>query len=402
MFQSKIGSFLDYTSSLTSLLVLISFGIITGCEDPGSVGSNLSESGADVEIVDVPVEGMETVSFNSYSGNFSYFSVGAYNDPIFGEMEATGLLKPSLPASNNDSLQQDAVMKMRLLFDWEHVYGDTLTNQTFDVYPIQEFWRGNAIKLKDEIQIDENAKIASFTVEEDDSLDIILDSDWVDNNYRPYIDAENADSLYEDEVFGLALVPTEGGKILPLNSSSTRFVIENPESDTFEVANDRWAYQLNRANEGEAPDGVFKAYNMLENTLTFNLDLSGIEVSGPNISKAELVFYRDETMSDPAPQIKRQNVQRANLHFVNPKDTPDNLVPGNPVVSGTYSEKDEAYHFDVTSLLQRGLIDGLPEEQQFYITLPTNGTVKTDLIYSSTSDSNPPKLEITYLKNSSN
>lgn len=402
MFQSKIGSFFDCTGSLISLLVLIAFGIITGCENPGSVGSNLSESGAEVEITDLPVEGVETVSFNSYSGNFSYFSAGAYNDPIFGEMEATGFLKPALPASSDDSLQQDAIMKMRLLFDWEHVYGDTLADQTFDVYPIQEFWRGNAFRLKDEIQIDENDKIASFTVEEDDSLDVILDSEWVDNNYRPYIGAENADSLYEDEVFGLALVPTGGGKILPLNSSSTRFVIENPESDTFEVASDRWAYQLSRVNEGEVSEGVVKTYNMLENTLTFDLDLSGIEVSGPNISKAELVFYRNASMSDPASQIKRQNVQSVNLHFVDPKDAPDNLVPGNPVVSGTYSEKDQAYHFDVTTLIQSELIDGLPEEQQFYITLPMNGSVKTDLIYSSTSDVNPPKLEITYLKNSSN
>ncbi|GAA5522576.1 hypothetical protein LQ318_12550 [Aliifodinibius salicampi] len=402
MFQSKIGNFLDYTGSLTILLVLIAFGIITGCENPGSVGSNLSESGAEVEVVDIPVEGVETISFNSYSGNFTYFSAGAYNDPIFGEIAATGLLKPSLPVSNDDSLQENAIMKMRLLFDWEHVYGDTLAEQTFDVYPIQEFWRGNAFKLKEEIQIDENTKVASFTVEEEDSLDVILNSDWVDNNYRPYIDAENADSLYENEVFGLALVPTGGGKILPLNSSSTRFVIENPESDTFEVSNNRWAYHLDRNNEGETPDGVVKAYNMLENTLTFDLDLSGIEISGPNISKAELVFYRDVSMPDPGPQVKRQDVQRANLHFVDPKDAPDNLVPGNPVVNGTYSEKDQAYHFDVTSLLQSGLIDGLPEEQQFYITLPMNGSVKTDLIYSSTSDINPPKLEITYLKNSSN
>lgn len=388
------------------MLVLLGvMGVLAGCESPGSVGSGLSESGAEVEVVRDTIGVIDTVSFNSYSGSYSHFSAGAYNDPLFGELTATGLVKPSLPASG-DSLEEDATMKMRIIFDSRNVYGDTLADQTFDIYKIEEYWRGRAYKLKDEIQLDQSQAIASFTAETGDSLDVELDPSWVADYYREYAesDAANADSLYQNEVYGLALVPTGSNKIIPLDAQSTRFVIENPESDTFEVSNNQWAYHLNRGNEPEHPGGSVAVYNMLENILNFRLDVSDIDINGPSISRAELVIYEDDISMEQSisGSVKRPQPQSAQLHFVNPSQTPDNLISGNPVSNGSYSEDDRAFHFNITSLMQNGLINGFPENQEFYFMLPNDGTPKASLLTVDPENEKSPKLIITYLKNSTN
>lgn len=381
--------------------------LITGCDNPGSVGADIPGSGgASVEVVEDTISIVADTTFNSYSGSFSYFSAGAFSDPLFGDLRATGMLKPALP--NNDSLEADAKMKMRLLLSADDVYGDTLASQSFDVYEISEFWRARAYKLKDEIQLDKSRKIASFTVGTEDSMDVLLDQQWVQNSYLSYTLTDSTaayeDSLYDEQEFGLALVPTNSNKIIPLDARSTRFVIQNPETDTFEVGTDQSAYYLSRMNEPAPPEGSKPVHNMLERILSFGMDLSGVEANGPTISKAELIFYQNQQAMEQSISgtVQRPQPQSALLHFVDPEQTPANLIPGNPIASGTYSEEDHAYHFDVTSVVRSGLINGLSESQKFYLTLPNDGTVKSTLITVDPSSPRAPKLIITYLKNSNN
>lgn len=379
--------------------------LLAGCESPGSVGSGLSNSGADVEILRDTIGVINTTGFNSYSGNYAYFSAGAYDDPLFGEMTATGLLRPSLPSAS-DTLEEGATMKMRIIFDWQHVYGDTLADQTFDIYQIDEYWRGRVYKLMDTLQLDQSQKIASFTAGTNDSLDVVLDPEWVQNNYWSYAESDDADadSLYEEEEFGLALVPTDRNKIIPLDARSTRFVIENPEADTFQVSTEQWAYYLSRENEPEHPEGSVTAYNMLENILSFRLDVSDMDVNGPSISNAELIFYENAAEMGPSVlgSVKRPRPGSPQLRLADPSQTPDNLIAGNPVANGVYSEEERAFHFDVTGFMQSALINGVPEEQKFYLLLPNNGTVKTNLFHIDPASGNAPKLVITYLKHSNN
>lgn len=385
------------------LLVLGIAAVISSCENPGSVGSGLSESGADVEILRDTIGVVDTLGFNSYSGNYAFFAAGAYNDPLFGELKATGLVRPSLPAAG-DSLEEDATMKMRILFDSQNVYGDTLADQSFEVYRIEEYWRSRTHKLKDELQIDQSQAVASFTVETEDSMDVTLDPAWVSEYYMAYAESEDADadSLYQNEVYGLALVPSGSNKIIPLDAQSTRFVIENPETDTFEVSNGQWAYHMSRSNEPDQPEGSVAAYNMLENILSFRLDLSGIDINGPSISRAELVFYQDNAIMEQSisGSVKRPQPQSAQLRFVNSGQIPDNLIAGNPSANGSYSEEDHAFHFNVTSLIQNGLINGFPENRKFYFMLSNDGSVKASLLSIDPGSEKAPKLVITYLKNS--
>lgn len=406
MLQNITGRTLPKSGSLSLVFVLGLMIMLAGCERPGSVGSGLTDSGAEVETKTDTVKVVNVSPFDAFSGGYSRFSAGRFSDPIFGDITATGFIKPAL-ISASDTLTQNATMKMRLLFDNSDVLGDSLSQQTYEVYEVNEFWRPKAIKLNGELALDKNSKVATFTVGEEDSLDVTLDPQWVDNNYRPYINSDNnttSDSLYKNEEFGLALVPTNSNKVIPFDVSSTRFVIENPDADTSTVSSSQWAYQIKRTNQPEPPQGTAVVHNMLEQALKFPFDISEIDINGPNISRVELIFYQDEeslTQSIPASQ-NRPQAQGARLHYVDSTQTPDNLLPGSPIATGSFSEEDNAFHFNITQFIQAGLINGLPEGQNFYFTLPNDGTVKSSLIYVDPKSVSPPELVITYLKNTSN
>jgi hypothetical protein len=386
-------------------------GAFIGCESPGSVGSGLTDSEADVEIFKDTIEVVTTERFNSFSGDYSYFSAGGFSDPLFGDLKATAMIKPALPTTSSDTLwEENTAMKMRILFDSANVYGDTLAEQSFDVYKIDEYWRRQAFKLKGDIELDQSQKVASFTVGTEDSLEVPLDQTWVNENYRPYtedLEADstvNADSLYANQEFGLALVPTNSNKIIPIDISSTRFLIEDAGEDTLQVTSNQWAYYMERSNEPEPVEGEAVAYSLMESTLNFGLDISGIDsISGPSISKAEFVFHQEQDVMEQSisGSVKRPQAESALLHLIDSEgDKLSKLVPGNPIASGTYSEEDQSFHFNVTTIIQNGLINGFDEDQQFYITLPNNGSVKSSLISIDPESANPPELVITYLKNS--
>ena len=411
--QNLMSSAFFKASTYCLVVVFLALIGLAGCESPGSVGSDLGESKADVVVdtlSDNYITGITTRSFNYYSGNFQFFSAGEYEDPLFGNLRATGLIKPSLPTTAGDSLTQDSEMSMRLIFDGSRVYGDSLAEQTYDLYEVNELWRGRAFKLYDDIQLDElQGPISSFTVGVEDSIDVPLPQEWVDT-YRAYADTANADSLYEREVFGLALVPTgDSNKIVAPNMSSTRFSIINPtEEDTFDVNSNRWAYMLERGGSS-FPEGSVALHSTNEQILSFGLDLGSTDIRATDISKAELVLYQnnelmDQSMQSESPTSDRPAVQLAQLYLVNPDQLPDNITPGSPVANGFYSEDDEAFHFSITSQIQSILLnDGLSEDSEFVVTLGPNGIVRSSVIYTNDAPADKrPKLIITSLKNNSN
>lgn len=403
-----MGSISKKAGSLSLTVLCSALILLAGCDSPGSVGSGLTDSGAEVQVVKDTITVTEIHQFNSFSGNYRAISAGQFNDPLFGEISATSFLKPSLPSADTLFAQGGALMKLRLLYSTSMVYGDTLSSQTFDIFPITEYWRANAHKIGDNLQINENKKVASFTLGEVDSLEVILDEQWVNQHYRPYAEADSSaidfngsiDSTYKNQEYGLAMVPVNSNKVIPFDMSSTSFVIENAE-DTLVVPPNQWAYHRSRKNQPAPPSGTATIHNMLEQVLSFSLDLEAIDVSGPNISRAELIFYQDQSALEQSltGAEQRPQPQVAYLHYIDPAETPDNLLPGNPVSQGTFSTEDNAFHFELTQFMQRSFVNGLAEEKDFYITLPNNGSVQSSLLFADPASIHPPELIITYLKN---
>src|SRR5699024_2950339 len=134
-----------------------------------------------------------------------------------------------------------------------------------------------------------------------------------------------------------------------------------------------------------------------------DLNISEMGVQSVGISKAELVLYANTAALEsslPA-SADRASATTAQLYIVDPELTPENITMGNPVATGTYSEDDDAYHFGITTIVQRILLDGISENQEFYITFSNNGIIRSSLIFGEDAPAGKaPKLIITSLKNS--
>ncbi len=131
----------------------------------------------------------------------------------------------------------------------------------FDLYQINQYWRDRVLKVDNELSLAQ--KLGEFSVGSEDSLMINLSDiapQWVDE-YRSWADSVKqdttgaADSSYVYDAHGLALVPQNSTKIIPLYRDSTRFFIQHPEADTFDVSLNRWGYYLDRGSNTTIPQG---------------------------------------------------------------------------------------------------------------------------------------------------
>lgn len=420
----RINSF----QQVQSFYLIVIFSVLLGlsaCENPGSVGSDLTEPGSDVVRDTLIINDVRAVNAPSYSGELDYFSAGSFEDQLFGTLNATGYLKPNLPESS-DTLRDDGEVFLRVMYDMGQTYGDTVATQDFDLYRVDQYWRDRALKIDDELDL-EDQRIGEFSVDNEDSLMINLSEiapDWVED-YREFSrDSKEdttgqTDSTYTYEENGLAFFAQNNEKIIPLSRESTQIVAINPENDTaeadtFDVNLNRWGYYLDRADDGSIPEGSLPLHSTFESVINFKeLGISQLDLQPPGLSRAELIFYEntsalEQSLNGEPGTTKRAKDQTAYLHLAHPDEVPENIDPGAPQnsptrVQGSYSEDDGTYRFDVTSLVENILRNGVPEEREFFITLPNDGVVKSTVLMSD-SDQVPnslkPKIIITSLKNS--
>lgn len=420
----RINSFQQVQSFYLIALVSVLLGL-SACENPGSVGGDLTEPGSEVVRDTLIINDVSAIDGHSYSGELNYFSAGSFEDQLFGTMNAIGYLKPNLPEAS-DTLRDDGEVYLRVLYDLGQTYGDTVATQAFDLYKINQFWRDRALKVNDELDL-EDQRMGEFSIGDEDSVMINLSDvapEWVED-YRAFSrDSKEdttgqVDSTYNYQEHGLAFLAQNGEKIMPISRESTQIVAINPESeeaeaDTFSVGLNRWGYYLDRANDGSVPEGALPLHSTYESVINFKeLGIEQLDLQPPGLSRAELVFYEDvsaleQSLSGESGTTQRAKDQTAYLHMAEPGEVPENIDPGAPdnsptKVQGSYSPDDGTYRFDVTSMVENMLANGVPEGQEFFITLPNDGAVKSTLLMSD-SDQVPnslkPKIIITSLKNS--
>lgn len=378
------------------------FVALSGCESPGPVGNSLAGSETELSVDTLQIGAIDTESLNAYSGQRNFFSLGQFDDPLFGNVKTTAYLRPNLPAAtSSDTMEENAGMKLRLLFDTGQAYGDTLQPGTFEIYEIAQRWRGKALRLKDPLSLDDSYQVGSFTLENEDSLDVSLNQEWI-SKYRTHFvnSSENRDSTYKENFFGLAIIPQDNSKILPLRPGSTRFVIENPEADTFDVSSDQWAYNLEREEGITYPEDSGPLFSTYEQILNFDIGFQQMDLSVSNISKVELVFYENVSALEAAETV-RPTINNMRLHLVSPSQVPANIDPGNPLAIGSYDEDNRAYRFNITSFAKSALLSPLDPDERFYLVISNNGVVKSTLLYldGQVQSAKAPQLIITSVQN---
>lgn len=391
------------------LLVFTVFSLIlVGCESPGSVGGSFTDPGTEVRDTVFSVSGIENNQYVSFTGNLSNISAGEFDDPLFGTVRAVSLLKPSLPSIGvTDSLSSSASLSLQLSVNDSSMYGDTLSTAQFDIVEIGEIWRGRSWQINDEPVLTQNV-IGSFEVDnEADSLVVPLSQEW-SSRYRAFYNAisANRDSLYRYDFHGLALVPTNSSKVVPFSPSNSRFFVIDPaQEDTSFVTGSQWAYSVERSGGTDAPDGTSKLLNTFEEVLRFELKLSREDLGTVNISKVELLIYQNDevlesTLDQASGSAVRPPLGSADLFLSTAEDLPDVFTAGTPLTNGIYDAEEGAYRFDITRFTNSVLVEGVPDDNSFYVTLDDNdGIVKSSLIFNENGpEGKRPKLIVTYVQ----
>lgn len=414
-------SFQQVRSFYLVLIISVLVGF-SACENPGSVGSDITDPTSEVVRDTLIINGLTSLDATSYSGEHDFFSAGGYNDPLFGSMEATGYLKPNLPISS-DTMKADGEMLLRIMYNRGQVSGDTVGTQQFDLYEINQYWRDRVLKADNQLAL-ASQKLGEFSVGPEDSLLVNLSEiapQWVDD-YRMYADSSKqdttgaVDSSYVYDTHGLALVPQNSSKIIPLYRDSTRFIIQHPEADTFDVPLNRWGYYLERGTNTNIPQISSPLHSTYERVLNFkSLGIEELDIQSSGLSRAELVLYEntpamEQSLIGEPSTVQRAKEQIAYLHLAKPGEIPENIDPGVPLTNptrlqGSYSAENGTYRFEVTRLVENILRNGFPEDREFFITLPNNGTIKSTLIMNDDDqvpDGLKPKIIITSLKNIEN
>lgn len=401
-----------------SIIVLLQVG---GCNDSGSVGSSFPGSGADVQVDTLELSQLQGDTLSAISGSLNLFSTGRYQDPVFGDISATALIRPDLEAKDTTrSIDADTRMQLRLAISKDDVYGDTLAAQQYDVVELANIFRGNEVNIDDDVQTT-GAPVGSFTVTNEDTVTVDLSSSWVQKYGAFYNDTTSTrDSSYVRQFPGLAIVPQNAAKIIAINPRESKILATNLNvseaadstvSDSLSISFEEWAFTADRANVTAPDPGSQIIHNTLERVFRFDFDFSRENLGARNISQVKLVFYRDNTLLNSSPlgtHVVRPTQGSLRLHLVEGDELPQSIDPGNalglPTGTGFYQSDDGAYYIDITGDILGRFLENVSSDQTFYVTFSrNNGALRSSIIFNDQAGSvNSPKVIITSTKTEDN
>ncbi|MCH8547756.1 MAG: DUF4270 domain-containing protein [Balneolaceae bacterium] len=408
--------------------LLLAALIFAGCESGGTVGDGLGPDPDEARTTTYDVESISTVEANTFSGRLQNSAMGAFQDPLYGNLNAVSLLKPAITRAVVDEIGEDDTMSLKLTFRTP-IYGDAGSVSRFEIYEVGERWRGNQLRYNSEVAVDLSAKVGEFEVADEDSIEVPLDNEWV-QKFREFFNSEeaNRDSLYRREFTGLAIVPVDDdSKIRFLRHSQdddedapgiTRFLVNSPngngengdENGNGDDNGDEngngsssqfldlidWGSTVVRSDEPDFDDG-FVLHNS-ERILQVDVDLPIEELSSKNIVNAKLVFVRDTEREEMTSAISRPAVTSLRGHSF--QRTPSDLVSElfvNPSRFGSSLDQDnQLFSIDITQYILNYVFGDIEEGPIFVSLQTTNGILFSSDFYGSQASENlRPRIIIT-------
>lgn len=378
--------------------------LLAGCEDPGVVGNEFVGNDASVVIDTLKVTDFDTTSFQAYSGGYSYFSAGQYSDPVFGDVEAIGLIRPTILNQVADTVEADAKVYLSLITDPANVYGDTTVTSTFDLVEIDAPWRQNEVKYDSDIPLSSNVILSDISIGMDDSVAVELPDSWV-QKYRDYVNGVDSlkNEVYKSEYFGFALVPTNSSKIIAFKyapgGSSTRLYVDNPADTTirYQVIRDH-ATLVSRQNEPALGDSLSAFYSTQSRVFDLGIPISGDSLGSQNLARVELVLRRaEEQMTLPENNVRPPSTGY-NLYYLNPDDIPFTLYSYSVGNAANVDSTDFSFRFNLTAHANSVLFEGSPNTRIIGVVKNNNGLVHSELLYNTQAALKEPKILLTTVK----
>lgn len=377
------------------LLILI----VNSCEDPGVVGTEFTQTGASVISDTLKVDDYKMASdFPVFTGNKPFLSVGQYSDALFGDLTATGVMRPAINQSEVDTLHPEATLSLELIIAPENVYGDTNSTTQIEIVEFGRIWRGPSWKIDSELDLTSNT-LATVEVGMQDSVVVELPDSW----YRQYRDffynaPASRDSVYRYNFKGLALKPVQGNKILAINGNRTNFLLMNPDDTVGTDLNlGDWGYALNRSNVSPLPDSLNRLYSTQEQVLNFNFKSNRKTLGSENISRAELaLFTDDQRLNESLPQGHvRPTPDVLNLYLRETESLKFSLATYQPQFRVQLDSVDYSFRVDLTRYVNQQLFAD-PIKGRFIGTLRSNdGIIRSTVISNQKAVHDFPKLLLT-------
>lgn len=394
-------------SLIVPLLAFLLF--FMGCEEnPGSVGNDYVDK-PELVFDTLSVSELQELHFSAYGGQLTYLPAGFYADPVFGEVESIGMLKPNRMPSIPDSIDFGAyTIHLQVALDSTLVYGDTLSETQFTLYPILNRWRGNAFRIDEELDYDENNPVASFSITDEKLLQTeSLDETWVDSYETASTDTN---SNYAD-FYGLAMVADNGTSskiVYPVADDVQFYIINEAKTDTFTVGLHSSAYSLKRGNTVDDPETV-PLYGTLENVAQLSIPFQQIrdQLSNKNLVQAEILVTEAKTKAQGNRGDSEHLPPVNNLLFDIADDSEsvyeyqfgvDRRIDRDVFLGQRDEDTENLFRADITGYINN-VIYGSNDQNDLILGLEgSSGAIRSTLIYGQNApDSLAPKLIFTTL-----
>lgn len=417
-------------ATLLTLFIILPLLFLSGCDTSGSVGGEILPDEDLIHTIQIDLDDLALIHSEAYSGSLRFTSLGAVDDPVYGSMKSTALLKPSLSSSTVDTLTGEDTLLLQLIFD-ARVYGDDSSVSVFDIYEAGEIWRGSQLRYNETVDVNYSNRIATISVAASDTTAMVeLNESWK-LKFAEYFNSSEAesDSLYRQNFPGLAIVPAEGTtsmRFLKNQQQSSEEVItslivrspaqdeENGENSDSEEEDEEeeteptiyfrdWAASVEKSGSPETDDHLV-LYNT-SHVLRVNPDFSqpDVDLSSKNIVNAQLLLYKNREPEKAASHISRLTSTAIRAHIFpeepeepeEPEDIMARIFTSNPRYQAVAEEDEDLFSMDITEFTLNQVF-GEENTQELYITLQdVNGLFYANHFYHLTDPERKPKIIIT-------
>lgn len=382
-----------------ALLLLFAgvMGMVSACKDEPVVGSRLAPEDPVLSADSIAIPGLSVVSNPSFSGRLTYFTAGKVNDPVFGEIEAMAIIRPSVLRNvATDSIAESA--EASLVFRAQHLFGEESTPGHFKVVELERSWRSSSWRY-DSIPALGNNVVGEFTVEREDSVTVPLSNEWL-QRYRDIFLIESAaerDSVYMAEMPGLAIVAANGGgKLFSAEGLETGLLIlQNDEEVTdFEQTITAWAVSLisgipDDVDAGDSLPVINTLGSLIEMEIAFTEEFLGSK----SFARMELVLHEDVEALEEVPFV-RPRPQTMLIYILNEGEI-DYALNVDPTFAANKDETDHSFRLNLTSYADE-MLHGGRVSNKFYIAIGSNdGRILPTLINGPSHSDLQPQLLIT-------
>ncbi len=270
--------------------LLLSLLIVAACTDPTSdVGLDLLGESTNPRTKTALSKSFSSSSLVDITGAAPRVLVGAADDPLTGQVEASGFLDFAGQFSGASS---DAISEVQLRLARNYDFGDTTGVFQFSLHQVLTEWDQSGLKADTVLTI--GPEIINVNVTTRDTLITIdLPTTWIDAN-ESVLRSDN----FGSEFYGFALVDNDSEQVAGFNSVSTTLVVTSTSGPTTFIVSSTYT-KIERKTEPDPPNDLVLFQDGAGPAIALDFELE--DFSNLPINGAVLTFSANTVASQNAP-----------------------------------------------------------------------------------------------------